>query len=41
MTKKENVEGLKERERIMTEEKTKAFPLTEDEVKKLKEEGRI
>ena len=41
MTKKENDDGLKERERIMAEEKTKAFPLTEEEIKKLKKEGRI
>lgn len=35
MAKKENDEGLKERERIMAEEKTRAFPLTEDEIKKI------
>lgn len=41
MTDKEREEGLKERERIMAEEKLKAFPLTEEEIEELKKQGRI
>lgn len=41
MTDKELEKSLKEREQIMAEEKIKAFPLTEEEIKQLKKEGRI
>lgn len=36
MTDKEKDEGLKERERIMAEEKLRPFPLTEKEIEQLK-----
>lgn len=39
---KENYEkALKEREETLRKEPMKAFPLTEEEIKKLKKEGRI
>ena len=41
MTEQEREEGLKERERIMAEEKLKAFPLTEKEIEELKKQGRL
>lgn len=41
MDKKEYEEALKDREKILREEPVKAFPLTEEEIKRLKEEGRI
>ena len=41
MTDKEKEEGVKERERIMSEEKLRPFPLTEEEIEQLKKEGRI
>lgn len=41
MRNKELERNLKERERIMAEEKLKAFPLTNEEIEQLKKEGRI
>ena len=41
MTKKEYDEALKARECALREEKLKAFPLTEEEIKELKKQDRI
>ena len=41
MTKTEYEKALEEREKILREEKMKAFPLTEEEIEELKKQGRI
>lgn len=41
MTKTEYEKALEEREKILREEKMKAFPLTEEEIEELKRQGRL